>query len=378
METDGLDALIVTSPPNLCYTAGFTTFATYMPASLFLPRTGEAAIQVSSIEVPATLLTGWLEQVVSYEWFEPERVAEQLAGLVRDHGLKSGRIGLECKLTALSVQLHHDLGRLLPEMEMVDASDVVHRVRRIKSGTELDYMRRAGSFTALAHTASVEAIRPGCTDNDLARAGYDAMVEAGSEYVSIQPIVAVGLRSGWVHTTFKRVAVKRGDVIFLEYGGCYHRYSAPMMRTVVWGEPPAQVTRVAEASKNAVQAVTENMRPGRTGDDVAQRSRVELASVEDEVFFQGAYGYSVGIGFPPTWNEGLAYIAPGVELELEPGMTFHVPITLRVPGVFGVGLSQTVVVTEEGCEVLTPLTPALELAVVRATARVSAGIARGK
>lgn len=366
MDQAGLDALIVTSPPNLCYAAGFTTFATYMPASLFLPRTGEPAIQVSTIEVPATLLTGWLEHVVSYEWFEPQRVAEQLAGLIRDHGLGGERIGLECKLTALSVELYRDLGRLLPEMEFVDASEVVFRVRRVKSPAELNYMREAGRFTAQAQRASIEAIAPGRTDNDIARAGYDAMVREGSEYVSIQPIVAVGSRSGWVHTTFKRVAVEVGDVVFLEYGGCYHRYSAPMMRTAVLGKPSRQMMRIAHASSNTVQAVMENIKPGRTGDDVAQRSRVEFAAVEDEVFFQGAYGYSVGIGFPPTWNEGLAYIAHGVELELEPGMTFHVPITLRVPGVFGVGLSHTIVVTEEGCEVLTPPAPELELAVVPA------------
>jgi Xaa-Pro dipeptidase len=76
--------------------------------------------------------------------------------------------------------------------------------------------------------------------------------------------------------------------------------------------------------------------------------------VRDEVFFQGAFGYSVGLALPSDWAEGSTpFIADGVEEPLATGMTLHLPVAARVVGVGGVALSETVLVTETGCVSLT-------------------------
>jgi Xaa-Pro aminopeptidase len=256
----------------------------------------------------------------------------------------------------LPVRLYQELRRLLPDAQFEDASDLVFTVRLIKSPTELEYMRQAAKFTAAGLRASYRAVAPGNTDNDVARAGYDAMVGAGSEFLSVEPIVTSGRRSGWAHTTFKRTPLHVGDVVFLEYGGCYQRYTAPMMRTVSIGEPLPAVRRVADAVRATVELVIENVRAGRTAGDVARAARNGHAALDSEVYFQEVYGEATGLCFPPTLVEGSgesALIAEGVEQVLQPGMTFHLPIAMRLPGKFCVGLSETIAVTETGCEVLT-------------------------
>ena len=130
--------------------------------------------------------------------------------------------------------------------------------------------------------------------------------------------------------------------MFLEYGGAHQRYTAPMMRTAVIGEPSEEVARVAEAVKDTVTTIIEEARPGRTGHEVAMAAKKVYARVDDMTHFGGTYGYNVGIGFPPTWSEALTWFAEGVEQELRPGMTFHMPITYRAPGRFGVGMSETI------------------------------------
>ena len=179
------------------------------------------------------------------------------------------------------------------------------------------------------------------------------MIAAGSEFMSVQPIVSSGKRTSYGHTTYRRVPLEVGDNVFLEYGGVHQRYTAPMMRTAVIGEPSPEVLRVAEALKETVSTIIEEARPGRTGHDVAMAARKGYGKVEDVAYFGGTYGYNVGIGFPPTWSEALTWFAEGVDEPLVPGMTFHMPITYRVPGQFGVGLSETIAITEDGCEVLT-------------------------
>ena len=83
-------------------------------------------------------------------------------------------------------------------------------------------------------------------------------------------------------------------------------------------------------------------------DAAAQAADALLAPRRDELFFSGVFGYAVGAQFPPSWVEGTGYISKGQARSFETNMVFHLPLCLRVPGQWGVGLSDTVVVTEQG------------------------------
>ena len=63
MEAVGVDVLLVTSPLNLCYLAGYNTFSVDLHACLLVPRQGEPVIQVSAMDIPAGLLTGWIDHI---------------------------------------------------------------------------------------------------------------------------------------------------------------------------------------------------------------------------------------------------------------------------------------------------------------------------
>lgn len=353
MDGEGLDALLVTYPCNLYYVSGYYTFGVGNHACLVLPLDGDAALQLTSMEIPAGVVNSWVKNFVVAEWRGQESAGEQLAGLVREMGLESGRLGMEPSRPGLMPPVLESLKSSLPLASLIDASDLVARVRLVKSPLELDFLRKAAGYTKAAINASLAAIRPGILDNDVARVGYDAMIAAGSEFMSVQPIVSSGIRTSYGHTTYRRIRLEVGDNVFLEYGGAHQRYTAPMMRTAVIGEPSAEVLRVAEAVKDTVSTIIDEARPGRTGHEVAMAARKVYARVEDMTHFGGTYGYNVGIGFPPTWSEALTWFAEGVEQELLSGMTFHMPITYRAPGRFGVGMSETILITESGCESLT-------------------------
>ena len=67
----------------------------------------------------------------------------------------------------------------------------------------------------------------------------------------------------------------------------------------------------------------------------------------------GDYGYPVGAGFPPHWGDYTCRIRVGNPMVLQPGMVFHQPIALRLPGKVGVAFSETILITDTGCEALT-------------------------
>ena len=353
MAADGLDGLIVMSPANLHYLTGYYTFSVSNLTALVLPAEGDSGVVTASCEIPAAVLSGWVEDVVSFAWDEDSLVASKIAAMLEARGLGSKRVGVELGRGGPVPELVAELGRLLPNMSVVDASNLVTRVKKIKSAQEIEYMREAGRMSVKGANASLKAIRPGVTDNDLAQVGYSTLIGAGSEFMSTDPIVTTGARASWHHTTFRRLPLNPGEVAFLEYSGCYHRYNAPIMRTGVLGEPSAEVRRIADAVEGTLNLVIENAKAGRTSHEVALAAHQGYAGMEDAMWFMGICGYSVGVGFPPTWADGAAFIAEGNDTVLEAGMTFHLPIMFRAPREFGVGMSETIAITEDGCEVLT-------------------------
>jgi Xaa-Pro aminopeptidase len=180
-----------------------------------------------------------------------------------------------------------------------------------------------------------------------------AMLNAGSEYFCIDPIVRAGKRSGVMHATCNRAVVRPGDAILMEFGGVYQRYCAPLLRAAVIGEPPERLRRLADASLQAMSSLFANLRPGRTMGDIACAATRQMIDSNPSVQMRGYFGYSVGIGFPPSWVERSVEIAEGREEVLLPRMTLHLHRSMRVPGLMGVGFSESVVITEGCYETLT-------------------------
>ena len=121
------------------------------------------------------------------------------------------------------------------------------------------------------------------------------------------------------------------------------------MRTGIVGKPDPKIEEFAQLEKTVVTEMLKAAKPGVLASDVAKVAESIIAPIRKDILFHEVYGYPVGIGFPPTWGEesGFALVTNN-DRPLEAGMVFHIPMTLRVNGEFGVGLSQTFVVTERG------------------------------
>ena len=128
------------------------------------------------------------------------------------------------------------------------------------------------------------------------------------------------------------------------------------MRTAAVGEMPNQIEEFASLEKEMMTAMLETVKPGILASEIAEVGKSFVDPIRDQILFHEVYGYPVGIGFPPTWAEesGFALVTSN-HSPLEAGMVFHIPMTLRVNGQYGVGLSHTFVVTEDGHEVLSQL-----------------------
>lgn len=348
MREADIDVLLVSHPPNVYYLSGYQSFAMYNGECVIVPPEGPPTLVVHPPELGTALLHTWLDEAHGYpgDCGREEYVAKVLA----EQGLAGLRIGVETSMNADSMDR---LREAVPGAALVDGSGIVSTVKVVKSPQEIEYLRQAARITSAGIAAAIEAAREGARDNDVAAAGNRAMFEGGTEYMCLSPIVTSGRRSGILHSTHKRAQLAKGDNLCMEFGACVERYTAPMMRTVSIGEPSPGGARLIDACLTALDNVLSTLRPGITADEVARAGWEGMDLAGPGLVFHGVFAYAVGAGFPPTWGDGTAGISLGNETRLRPGMVFHHPVALRRLGEYGAMFSETTLITEDGCEVLT-------------------------
>ncbi|AOY86936.1 Xaa-Pro aminopeptidase [Marinobacter salinus] len=349
MAAEDMDALLLTDPSDIFYLTGYSTFEVSVHVALLV--TGSSLfLQVPSIEMGPAMVTTRVAEVTGYRW---EGIGEVLSPLIEALNGSADIVGIDAWHGSLRQGVLEGLKARLSSVRFIDSGGLVKKVRIIKSPAEIEYLRHSARVTGEGLRAAVAEVRPGATDNDIAAAGARALLEAGSEFMSMQPIVTTGRRSSVIHTNHKRCTIEQGEPVFLEFGAAWQRYTAPMMQTVVAGSPSAEMQQVFEGCRRIVDALLEAVKPGATFDSAALVAERALAPLASKVFFSGVFGYTVGAQFPPSWVEGSGFIARGGNAEFKPGMVFHLPICLRVPGQWGIGCSETILVTARGAEPIT-------------------------
>src|SRR5690606_25838238 len=188
---------------------------------------------------------------------------------------------------------------LMPDTEWIDASGLIERCRVVKSDAEIERIAMAARTTEAGMRAGIEAVRAGANEDEVAAELFAALIRAGSEWPSIVPFVASGERGAIGHATWNHRVLVPGDSVFLEVAGCRARYHAPMLRTVMVGEPDQAMVQAFVAVQAAFDAALAAIRPGVVAGDVDQLARQVIA----EYGFGGNQAswvaYSVGIAVPP-------------------------------------------------------------------------------
>ena len=361
MTQAGIDVLLVSNTANWAWLTGYDTTMPSCYGVGIVFQDGSLAVHTAELEAPCALANSVVSDVLVYDWYDNRSTAEQLAAVLQERGVAGLTIGVEMAYPesfgpgAYDAKSFLTLQTELPTSKFEDATQLIMEHRMIKSADEVAFMKQAGEISSIGLEAALAAAAEGRSDQDMVAAGYEAMFAAGSELTSIDGMVMVGERAKiGPHIPFKRTTLKQGDSMYLEFTGTINRYNAPTMRSGVIGQPSDGLARLADAAITTVELLIENIKPGRTGHEIAQIASKGLEPVANDMWFHGAYAYGIGMGMQPSWCEAPMYIAPGIERELVPGMAFHLPICLFSPGNYGTGFSESVVVTENGCELLTP------------------------
>lgn len=350
LDRRGLAGVLLFDPENTFWLTGYQTIGYFTFQTVYVPQTGRPVIISRMVNRTLALAHGVFEDFIAIG--DTQDPVEVLAGYLARAVPPGQPIGAETGSWYLTVRDHRRLAGLLAT-DMQEWSGVFERHRMVKTEAEIDRMRRAARAAEAGLAAAINSVAPGKTENDVAAAMFAANIAAGSEYLGHPPLVVAGETTALCFAMWRRREIRQGDVVLLEAAGCVDRYHAMLSRPVIAGTPTQQHLEAAHALQEVLETAITSIRPGISAAEVDEACRAALARKGLEQYFRHRSAYGIGIGFPPNWSEGHIYsIRPDDPMILQPNMTFHVIPTLFLDS-FGMCFSESVRVTETGCETLT-------------------------
>lgn len=350
IEQRHLDAVVITDPENIMYLTDYQTTGYSFFQALVVPLDDEAFMITRMMEESNVHARTWVERTRPYS--DTGDAIQMLVDALREFGLDKKRIGYERNSYFFPAYQQDRIRTTLTDARLLDCFGIVEQGRIRKSAAEIELMHRAAAATEAGIVAGIEACDAGVTENEIGAAISAGMFNAGGEPPAVMPYVTSGPRSMIGHATWEGRTVQPGEHVFMEVGGCFRRYHTAMMRTVVTGSLSDSMYHAQEKMKQALDAVHKFVQPGMTVSDADNMIRNIISNNNVGAQLITRSGYSIGIAFPPSWDEGyIVSLKQGESAVLEEGMTFHIiPWMWGVDGNKTVGISDTIYITDQGCK----------------------------
>lgn len=357
LSQQNLDGIVISVPENIYYLTGMDHWGFFAAHVLVLNADGEMALVCRAME--KITFDNQVRNCRFYGHQDHEELSDYVVQAVKDLRISGGRVALERR--SLFLHLHHAEGILekAQGVEWEDGSGLVDNLRQAKSPLEIEYTRKAAKAADVGMSACIGLIGDGATDYEIAAEYMRASTLAGSEPTGFGPFIRPKTRLGEEHTTWRGETFRNGDAVFLENAASYRKYHAPMGRLVYVGSAPQGAERSAELAMDGMKAICAALTVGGKAGDAYAAWREVAASGGLPNYERHHCGYMMGIGFSPSWTGGsmVTSLFPGSERILEAGMVFHAHSWFTDTDVVDYFISNTVILTEDGAEVLTTTTP---------------------
>lgn len=334
-----LDAILITHLPNIRYLCGFTGSS----AALLITEDkcvffsdGRYSEQAKSEVQEAKIVIGKKAAIVlAAEWLKGrQKQTLRFLGLEAEH---------------LTVAARDRIKKQLPSIRLKATLPLVETARMIKDAEELLLLRKAVQMGADLFDKVLPIVKAGAKEIEIAAEMEFLAHKAGAEAMSFPTIIASGERSALPHGVASSAVLPTSGLVVCDFGVILAGYCSDQTRTVGVGRLSTEARRAYDAVKEAQQAAVDAVRPGAPFAEPDQAARKLLKARGLAKFFTHSTGHGVGLEIHENPR-----LAAGQNEIFQPGMVVTIEPGVYMPGKFGVRIEDMVLVTERGCEVLTP------------------------
>jgi Xaa-Pro dipeptidase len=353
MAARGLDALLMFRQESMYWLTGYDTFGYCFFQCLVLRADGDLVLLTRAPDLRQAEHTSIIEDIRIWVDREGSDPAVELRDLLAEKKLAGKRLGVEYDTHGLTAANGRRLDAALAGFaETVDASDLIARLRLVKSPAELAHVRRAAALADAALDAAIEETREGADEGAILAAMHAAIFRGGGDYPGNPFIIGSGRDALLFRYKSGRRQLQSPDQLTLEFAGVYRQYHACLMRTLLIGAANPRQRALHAACREALLACEAALLPGTPMGAVFDAH----ASVFDRHGLRAhrlnACGYSLGTTYAPSWMDWPMFFH-GNPVEVGPGMVFFLHMVLADSEAgLAMTLGRTSLITERGPEPL--------------------------
>lgn len=355
MGERGLSGMLLFAPESHYYLTGYDTGGYVFFQCLVLTADGRKPVLLTRRpDLEQARITSIIEDVRLWYDTEGGNPAVDLRDLAAELGLKGEKIGIELDTYGLTGANYTKVAAAFEGFAtLVDASDLVRRLRIIKSPAELAYVRRAAELADASLRAQIAAAGPGIPEGEVHAAGHAAIYLGGGDVAAAGPVLGAGERALLSRTSTGFGVLKPVDQLTLEFAGAYRHYHACLMRTLAIGEATPRQHDMFDATREALAAMTAAIKPGRPLGEVDDAHRHVYDGRGYAHARYSACGYSLGATYAPNWMDVPPMLYSGNPWPAAEGMVLFLhAILMDASTGYAMSAGYTVIVGAEGAEVL--------------------------
>lgn len=333
-EKAGLDSFFVTDETNVTYLSGF------LGGDSMLLMAGKKRFFITDSRY--TEEAG--RKVRGFEIIQAkDSTYDTVAELAAKNGL--GRMGFESM--NLPFEAANRLASRVGNTKLIPSKNAVETIRAVKEASEVEAIRRSVSLAKKVLKEAIASARPGSTEISVSNRIESLFVRHGAR-ISFEPIVASGRNAAMPHARPGPTKIRQNSFVMIDLGARLEGYNSDITRMVECGKQGARFREIRDIVAEARKRAIGKARPGAKIADIDGAARAFIEGEGYGKYFGHATGH--GVGMSTHEEPSISRSNPG---KLAAGMVFTIEPAIYIPGFGGVRIEDMVLVTEDGCEVLT-------------------------
>jgi len=348
-----LDGLLIFRQESMYYLTGYDTFGYVFFQCLYLGTDGTLTLLTRAPDLLQAKHTSDISDIQIWVDGPEAKPAVELRELLAARGCKGKRLGVEWEAYGLTARNGQRLTAALDGFcTLADASELVSRLRVVKSPAELAYVRRAAELCDDALDQALQLAKPGASEGDILAAMQGAVFRGGGDDPANEYIIGSGPDALLCRYKSGRRNLDPNDTLTLEFAGVYRHYHSCLMRTLAIGRVDPRLAEMHKAAAEALHAAEAALRPGQTFGSVFDAHARVLDGLGHRAHRLNACGYSLGTTFAPNWMDW-PMLYHGNPVPVAPGMVvFLHMIVFDAEQGLAMTLGRTSEVTAAGAQVL--------------------------
>ena len=353
MAQHKIDAIYIEPGSSMFYFTGMRWSNSERMFALVIPQRGELAWVCPAFEEErARELTRFGKDVRT--WEEDESPYRRVAQILRDRGIRAGRIGMEERVRFF---LFDGIRKEAPHLEFVSATPITAGCRMFKSPAEIALLQKANDLTIVAYRATWATMRDGMPQDEFAGNCATAFRNLG---VQGGVFCSFGKYTAFPHGSIAPQTLREGDVVLMDGGCTVEGYESDITRTFVLGKPTQRQRDIWNLERKSQDAGLAAARVGEPCEavDAAARKVITDAGFGPDYKVPGL-PHRTGHGIGLDGHEWTNFVR-GNKALIQPGMCFSDEPTIVIYGEFGIRLEDCLYITENGPRFFTNQSPSID------------------